>query len=85
MRQLKLDIQDQNDFINVADTLEKLSAIGKDAEISLHISKKSTQWLPLACSKNAKSLKSHAPQGKSHCLDLKNDRATKKKIFSCIP
>ena len=36
LRQLKLDIQDQNDFINVADTLEKLSGIGKDAEISLH-------------------------------------------------
>ena len=39
----------------------------------------------LACFKNAKSLKSHAPEGKSHCLDLKNDKTTKKNFLVASP
>ena len=37
----------------------------------------------LGCLKNAKSLKSKAPQGFSGCLDIENDE--RKKKIECIP
>ena len=39
----------------------------------------------LGCLKNAKSLKSQAPQGFSGCLDIDNDEMNKKKILSASP
>ena len=38
----------------------------------------------LACPENTQSLKSHAPQGFSGCLDIENDEMNKKN-FECIP
>ena len=39
----------------------------------------------LGCLKNAKSLKSQAPQGFSGCLDIENDEMNKKKFLSASP
>ena len=50
-----------------------------DQKLSTHI-----DW-SLGCLKNAKSLKSQAPQGFSGCLDIDNDQVNKKKILSASP
>ena len=41
--------------------------------------------LILGCLKNAKSLKSQAPQGFSGCLDIENDEMNKKFFLSASP
>ena len=38
----------------------------------------------LGCLKNAKSLKSQAPQGFSGCLDIENDEMNKKKFLTFL-
>ena len=42
-------------------------------------------YIALGCLKNAKSLKSQAPQGFSGCLDIDNDQMNKKNFLSASP